>query len=111
MKKHGTLNAELSRVIASMGHSDRLVICDSGLPLPRDGRVVDLALTTNIPRFLDTVRVVLEELQVEKLIVAHEMIEQNSAVYEGLLALIDGTGMDDVSHDEFKQLTLNGERS
>ena len=45
MKKSGTLNSQLSRIIAMMGHSDRIVICDCGLPIPRGAEVVDLALT------------------------------------------------------------------
>ena len=49
MKKHGILNARLAHVIAAQGHSDRLVVCDCGLPIPRCAQVVDLALTQNIP--------------------------------------------------------------
>jgi D-ribose pyranase len=59
MKKSGILNAPLSGIIARMGHTDKLVICDSGLPIPKDAKVVDLALTKNIPRFLDVLKVVL----------------------------------------------------
>ena len=105
MKKIGTLNRHLSRVIASMGHADRLVVCDSGLPIPRDSEVIDLALTGNVPRFLETVRVILEELHVESAIVASEMQEVSPAVYEGLCDLLNGTEVKTVPHDEFKEMT------
>lgn len=108
MKKHGVLHSQLSRVIATMGHSDRMVICDSGLPIPRGSEVVDLALTKNIPRFLDTVRVVLGEAEVEKVIVASEMKTQNPKAYQGLMDLLNGTPVEEVSHEEFKQITRGG---
>lgn len=105
MKKIGTLNTQLSRVIAAMGHTDRLVICDSGLPIPRGREVVDLALTTNVPRFIETLRVILEELEVEKAIVAREMQERSNGVYEEMRTLLCDVDLDQVSHDEFKVLT------
>ena len=108
MKKTGTLNSHLSRVIASLGHTDRLVICDSGLPIPRHAEVVDLALTRNIPTFLDTVRVVMEELQVESAVVASEMETVNDPTYRQLKTMLKGIDIRKVPHEEFKTLTANG---
>jgi D-ribose pyranase len=105
MKKKGTLNAELSRVIASMGHTDKMVICDSGLPIPHNHKVVDLALAPNIPRFLDAVRVIMEELEVDSAIIAKEMEHANSPVYRTLKKLLPGVKIRKVSHEEFKTLT------
>ena len=104
MKKKGVLNPQLSRIIASMGHTDRLVVCDSGLPIPRSAEVVNLALTTNVPRFLETVRVVMEEMKIEKAVVARELVEQGGGTYEKLLQLLPGVQMRQVSHEEFKKL-------
>ncbi len=106
MKKTGTLNPQLSRLIAQMGHTDLLVICDSGLPIPRGAEVVDLSLTRNIPRFIDTVRVILEELEVEKGIIAGEMV--GTEVHGGLLRILKGLPLDVVSHEDFKKLTMSG---
>jgi D-ribose pyranase len=108
MKKQGVLNAQLSQIIAAMGHSDRLVICDSGLPIPRSAAVVDLALTRNIPRFLDTLKVILEELQVERAVIASEMESVNSTVYRGLTELLRSVPLTKVSHDELKQQSASG---
>jgi D-ribose pyranase len=104
MKKIGTLNTHLSRVIASMGHTDRLVICDSGLPIPRGKEVVDLALTAGIPRFLDALRVVLAELQVESAIIAEEMEARSNGLQAEVLALLPGVPVRRVPHETFKQL-------
>ncbi len=108
MKKTGVLNPQLSRIIASMGHTDRLVVCDSGLPIPRTSEVVNLALTKNIPRFLETVRVVMEEMKVQKAVVAKELVSQGDGVYQKLLELLPGVELQQVSHEEFKKLTARG---
>lgn len=59
MKKTAVLNAQLSGVIASLGHTDGLTICDAGLPIPSEQQCVDLALTKGVPSFLSTLEVVL----------------------------------------------------
>ena len=104
MKKHGILNAQLARIVASMGHGDRLVIGDGGLPVPHGCERVDLALTTHIPRFLDTLRVVLEELEVESAIVADEMETHSADVREAVQALLPDVELRSVPHETFKQL-------
>lgn len=106
MKKTGILNADLARAIAAMGHTDKLVVCDAGLPIPRGKSVVDLALTTNIPRFLETLKVVLQELEVERVVIADEMkTSDNGVVFESVQKLLPGVEMNAVSHERFKELT------
>lgn len=105
MKKSGILNAPLSGIIARMGHTDKLVICDSGLPIPKDAKVVDLALTKNIPRFLDVLKVVLEELEVEKVIIAKELVSSNNGMLGEMKKLLPNIQIEEVSHEEFKKLT------
>ena len=105
MKKNGTLNSQLSRIIASMGHSDRIVICDCGLPIPHGAEVVDLALTKNIPRFIETLRVILEELHVESAVIASEMPRVSPRIHQELTGLMNGVAMTSVPHEEFKRLT------
>ncbi len=105
MKKHGILNANLSRIIASMGHTDRLVVCDSGLPIPKNSEVIDLALTTNIPRFLDTLKVILEELHIEGAVIAKEMLNGKNGLYNDTTKMLNGVKMKKVTHEKFKELT------
>jgi D-ribose pyranase len=104
MKKIGTLNRHLSRVIAEMGHADRLVVCDAGLPIPRGKRVVDLALRAGLPGFLDTLDVVLGELCVEGAVIADELVARGGPVCTGLVGRLDGVATERVSHDAFKRL-------
>jgi D-ribose pyranase len=104
MKKNGILNAELSRIIAGMGHTDKLVICDSGLPIPRNSELVDLALTKNIPRFIETLKIILSELKIEEAIVANEIIEQGS-LYKEVETILSAVNIRMVSHEQFKEYT------
>ncbi len=108
MKKKGILNSNLSSVVASMGHTDKLVIADSGLPIPRNADLIDLALKTNVPRFLETLETVLEELVVEEAIIAAEMEKKNRELYKKVMVLLKGVKIIKVSHDKFKQINSNG---
>ena len=62
MKKGGILNPAICSLLAELGHQDELLIVDAGFPLPPDGHVIDLTLTPGIPRFLDVLKAVAEEL-------------------------------------------------
>lgn len=104
MKKTGILNANLARIVATMGHTDRLVVCDIGFPIPAGKEVVDLALTANVPRFLETLKVILGELQVERAVVAKEMSERSNGVYTDVHRLLSEIEIDEVSHEEFKRI-------
>ena len=48
MKKTPLLNIALSRLIASLGHGDILVIGDAGLPVPPGVELIDLALGSGL---------------------------------------------------------------
>ncbi|TEU14503.1 MAG: D-ribose pyranase [Anaerolineales bacterium] len=105
MKKIGVLNRDISEVVASLGHKDTLVIADAGLPIPAETRRIDLALTEGIPSFLDTLRVVLTEMQVERAIVAEEMLEASPNVYQALNELLGDVSIETVTHLIFKEKT------
>ncbi|SJZ32767.1 D-ribose pyranase [Selenihalanaerobacter shriftii] len=103
MKKEGILNNNLSKLVAEMGHTDKLVICDAGLPISSDANRIDLALTQGIPKFLDTLKVTLEELVVEKAIVAKEMKEVSPKLYRKTLDILDDIPVEYYNHEKFKK--------
>jgi D-ribose pyranase len=105
MKKKGVLNAQLSHAIARLGHTDRIVVCDAGLPIPRSAELVDLALTRNVPRFLEAVRTILQEMEVEEAVVAAETEKVSPALYSDLKKLLPDITVKSVTHEEFKRLT------
>ena len=105
MKKLGVLNKEISEVIAGMGHYDMLVIGDAGLPIPQGVKRIDLALTKGVPEFLQTLRTVLEELQVERAVIASEMENISPDLYQAVEKMMVDTPIRTVSHEEFKNMT------
>ncbi len=105
MKKTGILNQPISSVIAGLGHMDTLVIADAGLPIPPETQRIDLALTEGIPTFLDTLRVVLTEMQVEQAVVAEEMLGVSPKVYEAVKELLGDVPIETVTHLIFKEQT------
>ena len=105
MKKTGVLNQPISSVIAGLGHMDTLVIADAGLPIPPETQRIDLALTEGIPSFLDTLRVVLTEMEVERAIVAEEMLDASPQVYEAIKEMLGDVPIETVTHLIFKEQT------
>jgi D-ribose pyranase len=99
------LNSALSQVIAAMGHGDMLVIGDAGLPVPAGVPCIDLALTRDIPGFVDTLRVVLSEMQVERAVVAQETALVSPAIDAAIGALLAGAPVERVSHEALKALS------
>lgn len=104
MKKSGILNPDLMQVIASMGHTDRLCVADSGLPIPHDVPRVDLALVAGVPGFLQTLRAVLGELQVEGAVVAEEMRTRSPQMYEQTRQALSGIRLQHVPHEQVKEM-------
>lgn len=105
MKKIGLLNQPLSNVIAGMGHLDTLVIADAGLPIPMQTPRIDLAIHEGMPPFLDVVRAVLGELQVQEAVVPAELEQRSSAMYQALRAVLGDIPIRAVPHTEFKAQT------
>ena len=89
MKKSALLNANLSYCIATLGHFDEVTICDAGLPIPSQPQRIDLALTHGVPAFIDTVAVVLSEMQITGVILAEEFKKISPELHLQLLGLIE----------------------
>src|SRR5450759_4374775 len=103
MKKGGILNPAICSLLAELGHQDELLIVDAGYPLPLDGHVIDLTLTPGIPRFLDVLRAVAEELVIEGITVASEIRDESPRLYEEMLKVVGHVDVDEVPHHEFKE--------
>ena len=111
MKKSALLNAQLSHCVASLGHCDEITICDAGLPIPKQVERIDLALTHGVPSFLDTVAVVLSEMNIEGVILAEELKTVSPELHEALLLMIEKqeqtVKVTYFSHLAFKAQTVN----
>lgn len=105
MKKHGILHPELARVIASMGHTDTLVVADVGLPIPAGVTRIDLAVVEGVPGFLPVLDAVAGELEVEALTVASELEAANPGLAAEILGRFPDADASSVDHERFKAMT------
>lgn len=109
MRKTVLLNSNLSSVVSRMGHTDMLTIGDCGLPIPDGVERIDLALKLGVPAFLETLDTVLEELCVEKIILAGEIKEKSPTMHAEILKRFsDKVSVEYVSHEDFKRRTACG---
>lgn len=117
MKKGVVLNSEISSVISRLGHTDTVVVCDAGLPIPHSTKRIDLALTQGVPTFMQVLDVVTQEMQVEAAILATEIKQHNPQLHELLLKHIEQLQQHQgntieiryISHEHFKQQTANSQ--
>ncbi|MGJ0193993.1 D-ribose pyranase [Pantoea sp. RRHST58] len=113
MKKGRLLNAEISYLIARLGHTDTLTIADAGLPIPAGPQRIDLALTPGTPDFMQVVKAVTLEMQVESALIAEEIKQHNPQLHSELLAVLEALQQHQgnkiavryTSHEQFKQQT------
>jgi D-ribose pyranase len=117
MKTHGILNNELARAVARMGHADILLIADRGFPFPNHERTecIDLSIGRGLPTVVDVLKVVLEELEIEKVIIADETKIACPDKYEEFQEVLAGVKNKgnaivevNIPHPDFKELALNG---
>jgi D-ribose pyranase len=102
MKKTTLLNSEISEVISKMGHQDTLAIGDCGLPIPAKTKRIDIALTKNIPGFIETLKCILTELQIEEIIVAKETSEISPHVFNEIKNAVGDIKITFVTHEQLK---------
>lgn len=104
LKKHGILNSEISKVLTDLGHTDQIAIGDAGLPVPDGVKKIDLAISLSDPSFIKVLKVVLDDMKVEEVILAEEIKEKNATQLKAVEAiLVEDEVITYVSHEQFKQ--------
>lgn len=102
MKKTKVINSDISRVIAQMGHFDKLSIGDAGMPVPKGTEKIDLAVDNGIPSFMDVLNNVLEELEVQKIYLAEEIKENNPTILSQITDRLPDTPIEFIPHNDMK---------
>lgn len=105
MKKNGILHGELAGRIAAMGHMEKILIGDAGMPVPKGIPVVDLAVRCGVPSFQDVFLTILQELQVEKYYMAEETRAQNLPILQLFEQELQGAECVCMSHRELKEFS------
>ncbi len=107
MKKRGILNAQLSGLIAALGHMDTFMIGDAGMPIPKGIPIVDLALCGGVPTFIQTMDAVLEEAEVEHYTLAEEIVENNPELLAYIKGKLPEVEYEMIPHAELKKMSAN----
>ena len=107
MKKGVLLNSEISYEISKIGHTQTITIGDAGLPIPKNVKRIDLAVTKQIPSFLQVLDAVLTEMKVEKITLAEEINGKAPELKTQILERFrqNGTAVEYVKHEQFKKIT------
>jgi D-ribose pyranase len=106
VKKKGVLNKDISEVVASLGHLDKLTICDAGLPIPDDVWRIDLAVSEGIPGFIEVTKVLAEDVKVQKIIMAEEIKVKSPQIEAKVIEIFKGVEVVYVPHDKFKEMSV-----
>lgn len=110
MKRRGILNAQLSALVASLGHTDTIAIGDCGLPIPEHVETVDLAVVQGVPSFADVLTAVAGELVVQHVTVAFETERKNPDAWGLIEQTFENADREAVDHEELKS-RLSGVRA
>ncbi len=105
MKKHGILNYRIEEFISRIGHTQTMVICDPGLPIPSECEVVDISLLPGLPSFSDVLRAIAEEMKIESYVYAAEIEKANPSVLKDIREILGDIPSSSVSHEEFKKMS------
>lgn len=107
MKRGGILNPAICSLLAELGQTDELLIVDAAYPLPSDAHVIDLTLTPGIPRLLDVVRAVAEELVIDAIAVPVEIKDHSPRLFQEILKCVGDVDVDEIPYHEFKEQSLD----
>lgn len=105
LNKKLILNSKINEVISAIGHFQKIVICDSGLPIPPNSNVIDISLTANIPSFFDVYQLIIQELDIERIILASEIKSNNNDLNSKISdsSKVYGLSICYISHNELKE--------
>ncbi len=104
MKREGILHPEISRLLASTGHTDYFLVSDRGFPVPPEPDRIDLALVDDIPTVMDVLRAIHAEFVIDRIVIAEEMERFSPQRVTSLHHLMGDVTIEIVSHIELKRL-------
>jgi D-ribose pyranase len=102
MKKSGILHKDLNNLIGSIAHGDFIIVSDAGLAIPKDVWRIELAIERDLPEITQILKLLKEELIVEKVCVTQEMKENNNPLYKDILEVYKDMPvvMETISHEK-----------
>lgn len=101
MRSSRILHPQLAAALATLGHTDIVLVTDAGFPIPANARRIDLGFWPGIPDVVDILKVLRQELYVEDVQFAREVKECHPALYQQVQDIYTGSGADfsEASHE------------
>ena len=84
MKKTGILNAQLMCELTQMRHTDKIMICDVGFPVPAGKTLVDVSLVAGLPTVEQVFRAVCNEILIESITLPEGFTKVHETFYAEL---------------------------
>lgn len=84
MKKHGILNSEIAKVLADLGHTDKIAIVDCGMPIPKGVKKIDLSIKKGVPSLIEVIQVLNDNMVIESFELADEINDYNPQILKEL---------------------------
>ena len=81
-----------------------ICLSDAGFPVPDKIKKIDISLNDNIPRLIDVLKVLIENLFVEKIILTEEMRNNCPEMFRDVINLFDVIEVELLDHMEFKKM-------
>lgn len=103
MKKNGVLNRDLSIVLSQLGHTDKILVADCGLPIPAGVTCIDLTIRQGDPSFIKVIELLNDEMEIEQITLAEEVKEQNPIIHKEVKHIYDAINY--VSHEQLKKIS------
>lgn len=101
MKHSGLLHPQLSALVAAAGHTQTILVADTGMPIPEGVTRIELGVAAGLPCLLDVLRAILGELVVEGVTIAQETAQHSPEWHRQLLSVLPVTPQE-ISHEELK---------
>ena len=92
MQPNRILNAQLAHALATLGHTDVVLVTDAGFPIPKDANIVDLGLTAGTVDVLEILRTLRQHMFVEEVRFAPEVKTEYPSLYESVQDIYTGSG-------------------
>lgn len=101
MLKTNILNIELLSILHRLGHTQKICVCDAGLPIPKDANLIDLALAQNEPSIVSVLNLINENMIIEEGLAATECQNFNENFYEFISKF--NYPIKHITHEKFKK--------
>ena len=92
MRPNRILHPELAHAVATLGHTDIVLVTDAGFPIPPQANRVDLGFYEGLPDIRDILKMLRQEIFVEEVHFAGEVRDRNPGLYASLQEIYTGAG-------------------